>query len=1202
MHLYSLTLQAASEITVAAHGNFTGTKQQFIAVARGKVLELLKAEPSTGKLQSICSTDVFGLIRSLKPFRLTGSGRDYLVVGSDSGRITILEYNQETNAFKKVHQETYGKSGCRRIVPGQYLATDPKGRAVMIGAFEKQKLVYILNRDAAARLTISSPLEAHKAHAMVYDMIGIDVGFDNPVFACLELDYEDVDEDVTGEARDMLNQTITYYQLDLGLNHVVRKESTPLDEFANKLIPVPGGADGPGGMLVCTEGRITWRTFGDHEAIGVNIPRRADPLRVDSAPIVNCYTMHKTKRVTFFLIQTEEGDVFKLTIIADKTEMRGLVIKYFDTLPVANSMCLLKSGMLFVAAEFGNHMLYQVAELGDNEDEPSWVSTDPVEEIPYFTPRDLLNLVPIDELENLSSCLGCEIADVQQEQSPQLYTICGRGARSSLRVLKHGLEVNEIAVSELPGNPSAVWSLKRHIDDDGDKYIVLSFTDKSLVLGIGETVEEVKDSGFLDSVPTMSASRIGDDSLLQIHPEGVRHIAFDGRVNEWKSPGKSVITLCAVNERQVAIALSTNELVYFQLDRSGQLNEFSTHMELPGKPTAMALSPVPDGELNGRFLALAMEDQTVRLVSMEESTCLQTIGMQALPDGGVASSITLISRKEDGGEPSTIQMYVGLDNGVLVKTAVDAVTGDFSDSRKRYLGAKPVRLHRISLQGEDAVIALSTRPWVSYTFQGRPKMTPLSYDMLEYAHAFSSVQCAEGMVAVAQNTLRVLSLDRLGSVFNQSSLPLQFTPRKLLLDEDMGAAIVLESDQGARVDSKKEEVVVAANAAEEASDSAEKHVFQRLPEAQFGEPYAGEGLWASNIRIVDVQDGQLLQLIQFEQDESPLSVARVPFAARDGEAFVIVGVVKGWVPRKGKFASACLRTYKLIAGEDGRLCNLELVHDTPVEDLPGSLAPFQGRMVAGVGRLLRIYDIGRKKLLRKCENKHLPSMIVDIKTMGTRIIVADQKESLFFVKYKPSDNALVIFCDDTNPRWCSAMCLLDYNTACVADKFGNVAVMRCPPDVTDSIDEDPTGAKAFWSRGLLNGAPQKLEVLTTFYVGETIKSLQKVSLSSSASECVMYTTMSGSVGVLMPFTSKDDVEFFQNLEMHLRQEQVPLCGRDHLAFRSYYWPCKCTIDGDLCEVYNSLPSSKKSEIAEGLDLSVVEVAKQIEDFKSRYAF
>jgi splicing factor 3B subunit 3 len=29
--------------------------------------------------------------------------------------------------------ETFGKSGCRRIVPGQYLAVDPKGRAIMVG-------------------------------------------------------------------------------------------------------------------------------------------------------------------------------------------------------------------------------------------------------------------------------------------------------------------------------------------------------------------------------------------------------------------------------------------------------------------------------------------------------------------------------------------------------------------------------------------------------------------------------------------------------------------------------------------------------------------------------------------------------------------------------------------------------------------------------------------------------------------------------------------------------------------------------------------------------------------------------------------------------------------------------------------------------------------------------------------------------------
>lgn len=34
-----------------------------------------------------------------------------------------------------------------------------------------------------------------------------------------------------------------------------------------------------------------------------------------------------------------------------------------------------------------------------------------------------------------------------------------------------------------------------------------------------------------------------------------------------------------------------------------------------------------------------------------------------------------------------------------------------------------------------------------------------------------------------------------------------------------------------------------------------------------------------------------------------------------------------------------------------------------------AIAPFQGRAMVGVGKLLRIYDMGKKKLLRKCENK-----------------------------------------------------------------------------------------------------------------------------------------------------------------------------------------------------------------------------------------
>ena len=55
--------------------------------------------------------------------------------------------------------------------------------------------------------------------------------------------------------------------------------------------------------------------------------------------------------------------------------------------------------------------------------------------------------------------------------------------------------------------------------DEYDAYIVVSFTNATLVLSIGETVEEVTDSGFLGTTPTLACSRLGDNALIQVRYE-----------------------------------------------------------------------------------------------------------------------------------------------------------------------------------------------------------------------------------------------------------------------------------------------------------------------------------------------------------------------------------------------------------------------------------------------------------------------------------------------------------------------------------------------------------------------------------------------------------------------------------------------------------------------------------------------------------
>lgn len=304
-------------------------------------------------------------------------------MSSDSGRIAVLEYLPAENRFSSIAMETFGKSGVRRTVPGEYLAVDPKGRACMIASIEKNKLVYVLNRNAQAELIISSPLEAHKHGVLVLSLVALDVGYSNPVFVSLEIDYSESDQGPSGQ--ETPNVELVYYELDLGLNHVVRKWSETVDSTASLLFQVPGGNDGPSGVLVCGEESVTYR-HSNQDPLRVPIPRRRgrteDPQR--KRTIIGG-VMHKLKNspeAFLFLLQTEDGDIFKLTFDLQEDEgavtgqVRRIKIKYFDTLPIASSLCILKNGFLFVATEFGDHHFYQFEKLGDDESEPSVTSDD----------------------------------------------------------------------------------------------------------------------------------------------------------------------------------------------------------------------------------------------------------------------------------------------------------------------------------------------------------------------------------------------------------------------------------------------------------------------------------------------------------------------------------------------------------------------------------------------------------------------------------------------------------------------------------------------------------------------------------------------------------------------------------------------------------------------------------------------------------
>lgn len=403
------------------------------------------------------------------------------------------------------------------------------------------------------------------------------------------------------------------------------------------------------------------------------------------------------------------------------------------------------------------------------------------------------------------------------------------------------------------------------------------------------------------------------------------------------------------------------------------------------------------------------------LPSRPDSVCLVHMTKESSGEGaqsGVSAGIAA---------PTALYLNVGLSTGVLVRVAVDPVAGSLSDSRQRFLGPKSVKLFRVSVHGTRGVLALSSRPWLLYNYQGRYFQTPISYESLEYAANFTSELCPEGIVAVTGNTLRIVTIDSLGTLFNQLSYPLRYTPRKMCVVPGTKCLAVIESDHNefnefekdALTKSRKTDTLMdvdqpASVTPEEAGEDEEDDgvvIPLRGPMPPL------DGKWASCIRIIEPATGETKELLELSNNEAAFSICTCRFAQQHSEeTFIIAGIAKDLVlhPRTAK--AYYIHVYRLLGDR------LQLLHETEVEDIPLAMCEFHGKLLVGIGKCLRMFELGKRKLLRKCENKLFPCAINKIQINGERMYIGDMVESVHFARYKRQENCIVIFADDISPR------------------------------------------------------------------------------------------------------------------------------------------------------------------------------------------
>ncbi|KAI7171011.1 hypothetical protein D0869_15364 [Hortaea werneckii] len=1223
------------------------TQDQQIFEARGQRIYLHRIieneDRSEVKISTVLDQDVFGIIRGVTAFRIPGTATDQLVVSSDSGRMSMLNYDAEKNAFRRVHLETFGKSGVRRTVPGQYVASDPRGRCLMLASTEKNKVVYMVNREPDSTIRISSPHEANQWASLCFGICALDTGWEHPIFAALEVDYSEAEADSSGIEYERREKHLVYYTVDLGLNHVIKSWSDTVDYSANKIFGVPGGQDGPSGVLVCCEGRIYYR-HDKAEGLSVPIPRRSGPTEDPERKriiVSGCLHLSKARHEFFFLLQTEDGDVFKLTLdMAEDAQGRRtsqpvrINLKYYETFPVAKTMLLIRKGYIYIASEHGDSKLYHVNDLAEDMDfEPhnnfssDDVSPDPADAYTptFFKPRGLMFTSLATTQPSLHPLMKTKVDNLTGEDAPQIYAIQGSGANSRFKTLRHGLEVQEIVSSPLGNIPfDNLWSLRHRASDDYHSYLLLSsaYGDKTIVLSIGDEVETMEDSPFLTNRATVTAQTMGDATLVQVHARGVLSILESGDVNEWPSPAHRTIVAGSANSRQLLLGLSSSELAFFFMGDDGVLNQLEEMPEMSGKITALAVGATPPGQLQAKFAVVGCDDCTIRVMSIELDSPLEPKSVQAL--SAMPTSIEVVSMRDPSSGTLTNYVHIGLQSGLYLRATIDEVTGELGEVRTKFLGARPTRLFPVDVpnqaqQADDsassssAILAASSRPWLGYNHpvSNLYTLAPLVTSQLEAARPFAS-EHLRGLCAVQGGNLLIFGVEGVeGGLLSSKDIPLRYTPRSMSRNPWLPVWYVAQSEgntlsegtkkgllEGGAAAKKEEE---GQNGAEvKMEDSAEGEMSPTELEKHLGLSRA-PGHWASCVQVIDPTAEEPVCTLELGENEAALCCAAVPFESKEWDIYLAVGTgqhLRPGEPMVGEKPKGFVHIYRI--SEEGR--KIELVHKTPFPTPIYALHPFHGRLAIGVGNELFIYDLGLKSLLRKSRGTVVPNLITSIDSRANRLICADISESLTFIVFKPAHNRLIPFVDDTIPRWSTALSVLDYETAAGADKFGNLFVLRVPEQASKESDEEGVGGYISNERSYLNGTPYRLDLRAHVFTNDIPTSIQRTPLVPGGQDVLFFSGLQGTLGILIPFVSREDVEFFASLEMQVRAEEPPLAGRDHLMFKGYYVPLKGVVDGDLCERFLRLGTDAKVRVAAELEREVREVERKVLEVRGRVAW
>eukprot|EP01063_Lacrimia_lanifica_P017596 TRINITY_DN24645_c0_g1_i1.p1 TRINITY_DN24645_c0_g1~~TRINITY_DN24645_c0_g1_i1.p1 ORF type:complete len:1216 (+),score=330.50 TRINITY_DN24645_c0_g1_i1:46-3648(+) len=1000
---YVSTLHKPTVVRFCSAGSLVAPGARNLVV--GYATRLVLYDVTAEGLAPLFDEALFGSLVMAEVFRPKRDTVDYLFLAFENDTCCVAKWDAAAGRMVMISTQSLAEPLLRHPDAGKYInaAIDPTHTLVVFNLFMGQLKVVKIKPDG----TLAAPYKVRLEQPKVTDMCFVDRDvFGTKGHPTLVVLYPGPQE--LGEVR--------VYYLPLSEQVILatdfRQEN--LEAGALKVTRAPGGVLVYGEQLIAHLSAIpsskhmssTTIRIGDYSTS----EERERPEGELAGPTALCAWCHVDDKS--LLLSSEEGKVYGLTVRpSPKGQAPGVSLRLEALGLTARACCLAWLGgserLLYLGSDSGDSMLVQMLE--HRADDGSWIEVS-------------------DVFPSLGPMTGF-ILSGNTAGSDHMVACCGAGKDGSLRVVRNGIGISELAAVDV-GGVQDMWTLCPH-GSDRERFVVLSFVGGlTRVLEVrSDELAETEINAFDTNSATLWSGNVRFDAAecgvsasefwVQVTPQCVRladrrtrdlhatYVPDDSRITLGTTSGSKIVIACGA--RLISLVLRGHELVpVMQVVLDEQVSCFSLISVAPG-----ARSPTSHAPMISPATHIAVGLWNSENMHVLDAQDLSIIATAPLGVDALARSFQFL--RTEGHDA----LLCGLGDGSLIvwRLTTNARAMQLSARKRIQLGTQPVRLQLIETVTQQSsrgpatkqavVFACSDKPAIVSMSNGRLEISPVNVKAVSVVCPFNSPFVGDGhyLVYSSENKMVIGSVDGMQKL-HVRGIPLHNEPTSVTLHEASQNYIVtlLTEDPGA----------------------------------------------LNTVTVVSGCTYEPVSHFSLDPDEMAMCCHCIKFAG-DAAEYIAVGTVymdpREELPRNGRvlvFALTDNQPTLMLVTEHAAMGNVT------------KLASLQGKLLAGVNSAMHLFkweeSVDGRVLTMECSHRcHLNIISMDVE--GDRIAVGDIFRSLSVVQYKAEDSTFVDISHDGIPRRVTASYVAGGEYYAVAEDMKNLVILhheRDPDSDTDS--------------------------------------------------------------------------------------------------------------------------------------------------------